>query len=359
MTLRAEAVFSAEQVVTALYRGMLNRAPDPQGLSDHLRQLDDATSLTELVRQFVQSPEFEANRSAPANVSDRFPPNPIQFDLADEQRELLWRHIAEAWSGLGQQDPYFSVLTAEEFRRDNLSAAAIERFYASGEGDVLRAEAYLARHGLQLPRDGVCVDYGCGLGRISLWLARRCKRVLAVDVSEAHLAVARQALAQRGAANVDFRLLRRRGDLSILQGADFFHSVIVLQHNPPAIIADILQHAFDGLNPGGCAFFQVPTYGLGYSWDFERYVRDRLPHADIEMHVLPQSAVFRAAARAGCLPVEVQPDGCIGDRGWISNTFLFVKPDVAASRPARGAADAGGRRRRLIPLPRRRRTEAP
>ena len=120
----------------------------------------------------------------------------------------------------------------------------------------------------------------------------------------------------------------------MLKGADLFHSVIVLQHNPPPIIADILQHALNGLNGGGAAFFQVPTYGLNYGWNYDRFIAPDLPAGEMEMHVVPQSVVFGLAARAGCVPVEVQPDGCAGMPYWVSNTFLFAKP---------GAATAGGR----------------
>jgi len=72
---------------------------------------------------------------------------------------------------------------------------------------------------------------------------------------------AEHELAARGVNNVEFRLLRRREDLRALKGADLFHSVIVLQHNPPPIIADILQHALNGLNAGGAQFVAPCTCG--------------------------------------------------------------------------------------------------
>jgi SAM-dependent methyltransferase len=347
----------ADEVVASLYRAILNREPDPGGLASHTRRLEEGGCLDDIVRAFVASPEARSKEGVSLGPLDRAPPNPIQFDLSAEQRETLWQHVSRVWSRLGQDDPYFSVLTANDFRVANLSAATVERFYDSGEGDIQRAEQYLARHGLQLPRDGCCLDYGCGLGRTTLWLARRCKRVVAVDVSEAHLNIARQALAARGVGNVEFRLLRRPCDLSMLRGIDFFHSIIVLQHNPPPIIADILEQAFAGLNKGGSAFFQVPTYGMNYAWNFEQYMTERLPHSDIEMHMVPQELVFAAASRAGCLPLEVQPDACIGERDWISNTFLFVKPDRWDRGAGRGGR-AGALLRRLLGSSLRRRPSA-
>ena len=48
-------------------------------------------------------------------------------------------------------------------------------------------------------------------------------------------------------------------------GYDVFFSTIVLQHNPPPLIAYILRQVLTQLNAGGVAFFKVQTYGLGYS----------------------------------------------------------------------------------------------
>lgn len=341
MTVNAEVRFPADQVISALYQGILRRAPDKDGLSFHTRWLEEGGDLEDIVRAFVASPEARDNRVVSLGILDGLPPNQIQFDLSADEREILWRHVSRVWSRFGEDDPYYSVLTSDDFRIQNLSEERKERFYASGEQDVLRAEKYLARHGLQLPQDGCCVDYGCGVGRITLWLARRCKRVVAVDVSEAHLRIAREALAARGVTNVEFHLLRRRGDLSRLRGIDFFHSVLVLQHNPPPIIAEILEQALGGLNNGGSAFFQVPTYGTDYRWQFDQYIVERSPHTEIEMHVVPQSLVFAAASRGGCLPMEIQPDALTGIPHWISNTFLFAK----ANNPAalrRHATGSGG-----------------
>jgi SAM-dependent methyltransferase len=325
-----EPKFSADDIVSAAYRALLQREPDEEGRRTHERRLHGGDSLTEVLRGFVSSAEFGANHAAILVSHESLPVNSIQLGLSEEQRERIWDHVRDTWSRLGRDDPYFSVVTSEQYRLANMSPEAIDRFYESGQADIRRVEGYLSRNGRKLPRDGVCVDYGCGLGRVTLWLARRCKRVIAVDVSEAHLRIARRELAARGVNNVEFRLLRRRDDLAMLRGADLFHSVIVLQHNPPPIIADILQFALNGLNKGGAAFFQVPTYGFNYGWDFDRFMAVDLPAADMEMHVVPQSVVFELATRAGCVPIEVQPDGCAGMPYWVSNTFLFAKPGTAA-----------------------------
>jgi SAM-dependent methyltransferase len=352
-----EPTFTAEQVVSAVYHALLDRAPDDEGRQTYERRLLGGDSLTDVLRDFIKAPEFGLNHPAILAGHDSLPENSIQLGLSDEQRELVWQHVRDTWSRLGREDPYFSVVTSEQFRLAKMSPEAVEHFYDSGRADIHRVERYLARNGRDLPRDGICVDYGCGLGRVTLWLARHCKRVIAVDVSEEHLGIAQRELAARGVNNVEFRLLRRRDDLVALKGADLFHSVIVLQHNPPPIIVDILQHALIGLNAGGAAFFQVPTYGLDYVWSYDRFMTEDLPAGDMEMHAVPQSVVFDLATQAACAPIEVQPDGCAGMPYWVSNTFLFAKPQAATQGwPSRFFARRRGAARllsRLIPAARR------
>src|SRR5262249_23243929 len=114
------------------------------------------------------------------------------------------------------------------------------------------------------------------------------------------------------------------GDLTQLNGAGFFYSVIVLQHNPPPIIAAILDAAFAGLKPGGVAYFQVPTRGAeGYGFRAQDY----LGHSsgqEIEMHAIAQQTVFAVAQRHGVRPIEASADHCTGRVG-VSTTFLMRK----------------------------------
>jgi SAM-dependent methyltransferase len=80
------------------------------------------------------------------------------------------------------------------------------------------------------------------------------------------------------------------------------------------------------LKSGGVAYFQLPTYAVGYHFDVASYFSSSpSPGASLEMHVLPQSTVFEIAEDEGCRVLEVQPDNCVGAAHWISNTFLVSK----------------------------------
>jgi SAM-dependent methyltransferase len=140
---------------------------------------------------------------------------------------------------------------------DALAAAETEVYV----GDPARGEEELAslfgRLGAD-PRGGVCVEVGCGPGRMTGALASRFDRVVAVDVSPEMIARAREEVA---APNVEFREVSGErldgvGDAS----ADFAVCYLVLQHLP----SRLLVRAYVGelgrvLRRDGEAFVQLPV----------------------------------------------------------------------------------------------------
>ncbi len=189
-------------------------------------------------------------------------------------------------------------------------------------------DAWFDRNGLAVVSDGVCAEYGCGVGRVTTWLASRFKTVRAFDISASHLEAARRRLEGQGVRNVEFILVRGLDDLGALAGCDLFYSFIVLQHNPPPIMRSILGRASQGLNPGGIAFFQAPTYMAGYAF----HASDAAPGEEdqapvMEMHCLPQRDILDVLSQAECIVREVEPDGWVGHHGrWLSHTFLAERP---------------------------------
>lgn len=241
--------------------------------------------------------------------------------------DACWDHIQTVWTDLGSADPHWSVLTCEQYRADaNPSDRMLASFHESGHGDVQYLVAFLDRAGLGANQFPIVAEYGCGVGRTTQWLASQFSQVRAVDISTTHLEHARTVLAGRHATNVEFHHLRTRDGLQCLDGVDLFFSLIVLQHNPPPVILDILGHAFRGLRPGGAACFQVPTYLSDYSFRAEDYLRTAPAKGLMELHCVPQREIFRLAHGCGMAVLEVRQDHCLGlDAANISNTFLMRK----------------------------------
>jgi ubiquinone/menaquinone biosynthesis C-methylase UbiE len=112
------------------------------------------------------------------------------------------------------------------------------------------------------PRSGVCVEVGCGFGRMSQVLAERFDRVVAVDVSPRMLDLARAAVT---AANVEFVLVPGSSLQPVEDGAaDALVCYLVLQHLPRReVVAAYLKEFARVLGPAGQAFVQLPVLDAG------------------------------------------------------------------------------------------------
>jgi hypothetical protein len=100
----------------------------------------------------------------------------------------------------------------------------------------------------------------------------------------------------------------------------------VFQHNPPPVIRELIAKALGSLRAGGIAIFQVPTYGIDYSFNVQDHLARKF-QTNMEMHVFPQAAIFELVATAQCRILEVrEDDSCVGRIGhWISNMFVVQR----------------------------------
>ncbi len=155
-----------------------------------------------------------------------------------------------AWEAFGRLEPYYGVFSKPYFLSKNLSGEVRDVFFATGEkhvDDVLG----IVRASLDpafAPRR--CLDFGCGVGRVAIPLARRSAEVVGVDVSESMLAEARKNCELQGVRNL--ALVRSDDRLSALSGEfDFIHSFVVFQHIPRKRGEAIVDALLDRLAVGG------------------------------------------------------------------------------------------------------------
>ena len=186
--------------------------------------------------------------------------------------------------------------------------------------------AILRRHGFRPKQFPRLLEYGCGVGRVTAYLAHVFDSVCACDISHSHLRQAERTVGKTGATNVSFRLVSLP-EFGMHDPFDLWFSRIVLQHNPPPVIAMILQRALTRLNPGGVAVFQVPTYAVNYRFRLDEYLGGASGNGGIEMHVLPQRVIFEIARETCCIPLEIREDASTGHSNpWLSNNIVLQKP---------------------------------
>ncbi len=271
------------------------------------------------------------NNNAPIELikptlSGHEPAISIQLRASDIEMRRLFDHIQENWQQLGKDDPYWSVISAEQFRSDNIVPQRIDEFYANGRGDLDRILKTLERNGIDAKELHSVLEYGCGVARVTRWLAGQFETIYGYDISKQHLALAQSHLQTLGVTNVNLHHLSKPEDISTLPAVDLLYSVIVLQHNPPPIIGYMIEQFIQCLNPRGVAIFQVPTYNINYSFDLCTYLKNARSDGGIEMHVFPQSEIFHIIRKNGANVVEVLEDIWIGyEPKHLSNTFLVRK----------------------------------
>ena len=153
------------------------------------------------------------------------------------------------WDRRARENPWFFINNTLSYSQPDL-----ERFWESGERDL---DVLLETLGVELgPSDDV-VEIGCGAGRMSRAIARRARRLTAVDVAPRMLELASEH--NPGLDNVEWVL----GDGATLTGvadasADACISYVVLQHIPdPQVTLSYVREMGRVLRPGGWAVFQV------------------------------------------------------------------------------------------------------
>lgn len=180
---------------------------------------------------------------------------------------------AKHWERLARADPYFSVLTAPEYRLALMNHGARQQFFRSGEEFVTRVLSGLdaTDHRFQS-----VLDFGCGVGRLSLPLARRSEKVTAVDVSPTMLKLASENARVERLYNVitqDLAAFMETDDVF-----DFVNSYLVFQHIPPKEGYVLLALILSRLAPGGYIAVHFPYWRSGSKpTQVLRWLRSRVP----------------------------------------------------------------------------------
>jgi len=165
------------------------------------------------------------------------------------------------WEKFGASDPYYGVLSHEHFRSDKIDANRNE-FFRSGEEQIASFIAKCEQRFGPIER-GRALDFGCGVGRLTLALAREFKDVVGLDISPSMLKEADRNAAELKQDRVTFALAD--DSLSNAPGSyDFVLTYIVLQHIPVSRGMRIIRNMLDKVKPGGgfVIHFSLRDFGV-------------------------------------------------------------------------------------------------
>jgi len=154
------------------------------------------------------------------------------------------------WQELGSANPYWAVCTHERYRSGRMTEEDMETFFASGEQEVETVLAAIRRNLVPDFRPERALDFGCGVGRLTIPVARASERVVGVDLSEPMLTEARRNCVKRGVKNAEF--LQTKAFLAdSAPRYDLIYSYIVFQHIPPSRGMEITDQLLTRLRSGG------------------------------------------------------------------------------------------------------------
>ena len=322
-------MITSEQVTLA-YQLLLGRDPESTDIVNNLCQT--VHSVAALRDNFMRSSEF---RTRMGEVLDKhqdiqqrhpfhLPHIPVEAEVSDELLKKMFDRIKFEWTHLGEVEPYWSTITQPQYHLDHFEENR-QQFYNSGKYVLDIFLAALRRSNINPGNIQSILEVGCGVGRVSQFLAQSFPKLTAVDISLPHLLIAKSQMETLGLTNSNFIHIDDPRVMHQLTNVDAILSVITLQHNPPPVMAWILRNLLGILNSGGVAFIQIPTYRNGYLFETERYLQTAQPNT-LEMHFLPQPDVFRIISEMGCTCLEIREDGMVGDETqMLSNTFLIQK----------------------------------
>ncbi|MEA2274963.1 MAG: hypothetical protein QOI98_3671 [Solirubrobacteraceae bacterium] len=232
------------------------------------------------------------------------------------------------WEAIAATHPYFGVLTDPRFL-GHLSADSLAEFFRTGDADADFLLTLIERHTGTKPGRRV-LDFGCGVGRLSLAFARRGHEVTGIDVSATMRTLATQHRDAMQLTNANFV-----DDVAALpDGAfDVAVSLIVFQHIPVAHGEELLRRLLRKLAPAGAAalHFTFTRPGgrlrrlarkLRASWPWLHRIlqtlhRDQLRLPYMEMNEYDRTRILRIFESEGLRSMHIEPTDHGGMSGGI------------------------------------------
>lgn len=245
--------------------------------------------------------------------------------------------VRDDWTNLGAADPMWAVLVQPDGRHGGWDPQA---FYATGTAEVSRVLAEATALGAR-PGRALALDFGCGVGRLTMALADHADAVIGVDVSAPMLAQAR-----RHDTTGRCTFIRNDApDLSIIATGtvDIAYSSLVLQHLPAPYNARFLDELLRVVRPGGLLVVQVatrPDHSLRgriariaprVAMRFAQRVLLRYP-APMEMHALPATVVHNLARAHDATVLSAVDEPMYGGH-WVYTRY-YVEKCVGTGRAA-------------------------
>lgn len=162
----------------------------------------------------------------------------------------------KVWEVYGEKNAYFGVVSTENFQQENINEETISEFFQTGEDYIERIWGEIENNLVKDFKPQRAFDFGCGVGRLTIPIAKRSEKAVGMDISEQMLKESENNCQKFGIKNTEFVLSDET--LSKVSGEfDFVHSFIVLQHINPKIGVGIFRRMVEMLSENGIGVLHV------------------------------------------------------------------------------------------------------
>jgi SAM-dependent methyltransferase len=238
--------------------------------------------------------------------------------------ESSFEKLKHTWETLGKEDPLWAIASEDDKKGNRWN---LEDFLKSGEEIVGQYAKILTENGATFPANSL-LDFGCGVGRLSLAWKRWATKVTGVDVSMPMVEKGRQLSVDIEDFHLD---INTRPDLSLYKDGQFdvVFSHIVLQHIPWKYAREYLREFARITASEGWVVFQLPSKPLQQQLlpRIRRAIVDNLPFRLGEkyrasrrgqsvlfnMHFTPSPEVEAVMKAAGLKQVDKRFDRSAGE----------------------------------------------
>jgi len=213
----------------------------------------------------------------------------------------LLNHVGRNWEELAGDTPYFAVLTDPTYKE-----GPNENFWISGQIVANHILSDLREAGMDCTGMSAC-ELGAGVGRVLKAMSGACSSATGYDLSKKMV-----NLCRRNCPGTPCHVYQ--GSLPSLS-YDLVYSAIVLQHNPPALIKDLIKDMFQASRHA--VWFQLPL-----PTGFEGEEKPEIPC--IPMYGMTESDVVALGSECGFALVSSKPNNYAGP-GMDGKQYLFAR----------------------------------
>lgn len=162
--------------------------------------------------------------------------------------------LKDSWELIAQAEPYYGVLTNERNKSINID---LKKFFNSGKIKIRKVLSRLETIDRKFQYN-ICLDFGCGVGRLSQALCDKFDKVIGVDISQSMIELANRH--NQHTYNCNY-LLNETNNLDQFESNSFdmIISLLTLQHMKPELSFSYIDEFARTLKCGGVMVIQLPT----------------------------------------------------------------------------------------------------